>query len=306
VAVALLAAGCAHPGRPAAGKVVEVDRPVRLDDAPRTSGDFELPLVYWSEHRHAPQPMAIHVLRVDLRSTALEVVSMIADDPDGEGPAEAALTNPRELARREHALAAVNANAFAGLPDATGKRDERWRENLPVDICGLAVHEGVWRSRAQNDSVINLSFGFDRSRKPLFGPASDPRKGIAEAVNAWSYDLVVDRNPIPPPGGDRHPRTAAGVDKSRRWLYLVVVDGRQPDYSVGMTARELAELLAQLGADRAINLDGGGSSVLLVAGQDDTLDIVNRPSGGQPRPVPVLLGVRRRQPTRAGFPDTHE
>jgi len=293
LAVALAASGCVHVGHPVAGKIAEVDRPVRLDDAPRTPNDLALPLAYWAEYRQAPQPLATHVLRVDLRSTAIEVVSMIADDPDGDGPAEAALTDPRELARRAHALAAVNANAFAGLPDATGKRDQRWRENLPVDICGLAVHEGVWRSRAQNDSVIDLSFGIDRSRRPFFGKASDPRKDIAEAVNAWSNDLVVDRNPIPPAGGERHPRTAAGVDKSRRWLYLVVVDGRQPDYSVGMTARELAELMTQLGADRAVNLDGGGSSILLVAGQDGALSIVNRPSGGQPRPVPVLLGVRR-------------
>jgi exopolysaccharide biosynthesis protein len=61
-----------------------------------------------------------------------------------------------------------------------------------------------------------------------------------------------------------------------------------------MTAHELAELMVRLGADRAINLDGGGSSIMLVADAEGDLEIVNRPSGGQPRPIPVLLGVRRR------------
>jgi hypothetical protein len=296
--VLLAAVGCVHVGRPAEGGVAAIDRPVRLDRAPRTPAELALPLAYWTERRPGPEPEAIHVLRADLHGTNLEVVTMIADDPDGDGPAEAALTDPRELAQRHHALAAVNANAFAGLPDANGKRDERWREGLPVDICGLAVHQGVWRSGTHEDSVIDLSFGLDRGGKPFIGPVSPERNDVEEAVNAWWYDLVDDGKPIPPPGGERHPRTAIGLDRSRRWLYLVVVDGRQPAYSVGMTARELADLMVHLGADQALNLDGGGSSIMLVAGEHDTLDIINRPSGGEPRPVPVLLGLRARSVNR--------
>jgi hypothetical protein len=296
--VLLAAAGCAHVGRPAEGGLAAIDGPVRLDHAPRTSAELTLPLISWTERRSGGEPEAIHVLRVDLQDADLEVVTMIADDPDGDGPAEAALTDPRELAQRDHALAAVNANAFAGLPDAEGKRDERWRAGLPVDIRGMAVHRGVWRSGAHDDSVVHLGFGFDRGGTPFMGRVPDDSGQVAEAVNAWWYDLVDHGKAIPEPGGERHPRTAIGLDPSRRWLYLVVVDGRQPDYSVGMTARELAELMAQLGAHDALNLDGGGSSVLLIAGADAELDIVNRPSGGEPRPVPVLLGVRHRSVSR--------
>ncbi len=61
---------------------------------------------------------------------------------------------------------------------------------------------------------------------------------------------------------DRHPRTAVGW-KSDGTLLLVVVDGRQPRYSVGMSLPELAGLLVRLGASEAINLDGGGSSTLV-------------------------------------------
>jgi hypothetical protein len=58
----------------------------------------------------------------------------------------------------------------------------------------------------------------------------------------------------------RYPRAALGV--SRDWTYAVACDGRAP-HDAGMTLRELAELMAALGAERAINLDGGGSTSLV-------------------------------------------
>ncbi|MCW2613761.1 MAG: copper amine oxidase-like protein, partial [Frankiales bacterium] len=64
---------------------------------------------------------------------------------------------------------------------------------------------------------------------------------------------------------DRAPRTAVGYTREGQ-LLIVVVDGRQSGYSVGMTMRELADLMLGLGAVQAINLDGGGSSVMVVNG----------------------------------------
>jgi exopolysaccharide biosynthesis protein len=70
----------------------------------------------------------------------------------------------------------------------------------------------------------------------------------------------------------RHPRTAVGVRKDGTMLF-VTVDGRQPERSVGMSLRELSDLLIELGAVSAINLDGGGSTTMFAG--DGT---VNRPS----------------------------
>jgi exopolysaccharide biosynthesis protein len=71
---------------------------------------------------------------------------------------------------------------------------------------------------------------------------------------------------------DRHPRTAIAKLKDGRIL-LVVVDGRQQGYSTGMSLNSLAELLLELGAVEAMNLDGGGSSAMVVQGK-----LVNKPS----------------------------
>jgi hypothetical protein len=78
----------------------------------------------------------------------------------------------------------------------------------------------------------------------------------------------------------RNPRTLAGV-KSDGTLLLVTVDGRRPGYSAGMSLTEAARLMQSLGAREAMNLDGGGSTTMVVGGR-----VVNRPSdrGGE-RPV---------------------
>lgn len=84
--------------------------------------------------------------------------------------------------------------------------------------------------------------------------------------------------------GGRAPRTAAGITKDGR-LLLVVVDGRQAT-SVGMTLLELALFMQDLGAVDAMNLDGGGSSEMVV---NDT--VVNKPSDGKERKVGNALAI---------------
>lgn len=77
----------------------------------------------------------------------------------------------------------------------------------------------------------------------------------------------------------RHPRTAVGIASNGKRLLLVTVDGRQRPYSDGMTLRELATLMLALGARDAINLDGGGSTTMVVKSPvTQSLDVVNTPS----------------------------
>jgi hypothetical protein len=75
----------------------------------------------------------------------------------------------------------------------------------------------------------------------------------------------------------RHPRTAVGV-RADGTLLFVTVDGRRPEESVGMSLPELTDLMLELGAVSAVNLDGGGSTTMVIAGE-----VVNRPSGGEAR-----------------------
>ena len=70
----------------------------------------------------------------------------------------------------------------------------------------------------------------------------------------------------------RHPRTLIGIDRHGA-IWLVAIDGRQPDHSVGMTFAELLALCNRLDLVDALNLDGGGSTTMVVKGE-----VVNKPS----------------------------
>ena len=82
----------------------------------------------------------------------------------------------------------------------------------------------------------------------------------------------------------RHPRSGLGIRNGT--LVLAAVDGRQPGYSEGMTLHEFARLFVQLNCTDAMNLDGGGSTTMVVRDR-----VVNSPSGGSERALVNALGV---------------
>jgi len=143
-------------------------------------------------------------------------------------------------------------------PDATETTARGW--------MGFGAH-GIWHSP---DSEV-----------------SPPPAWIDEAVNG-DATLVINGQAVDCGGcgGGRAPRTAVGYTADRRTVYMMVVDGRT-SASVGMTIDELAVFMAGLGVDRAMNLDGGGSSTLWL----NTAGVVNAPSDGSERTVGNHLGV---------------
>jgi hypothetical protein len=83
-----------------------------------------------------------------------------------------------------------------------------------------------------------------------------------------------------------HPRTAVGIDRDSGRVLLVAVDGRQ-DFSRGLTLVELARLMRRLGAEAALNLDGGGSTTMAGLKRDrSTMRVLNSPSDGAERSIP--------------------
>ncbi len=89
----------------------------------------------------------------------------------------------------------------------------------------------------------------------------------------------------------RHPRTVVGLDASGNKMTILVVDGRKPGVAVGMSYDELATEMLRLGCTEALNLDGGGSSVLAMRGADGKLKIYNEPTDGRERAVADVLGI---------------
>jgi exopolysaccharide biosynthesis protein len=174
----------------------------------------------------------------------------------------------------------------------------------PVDVRGFASSRGVVYSQTERRSGT-LYISEDNS--PSFGtPVGDVFNAISgnqmivqegEAViqaAASSYHDALD------------PRTAVGLDVDAERLIIVVVDGRQPNYSEGVTMAELTGILREYGADSALNLDGGGSTTLAVEGTSGEPVVLNSPIDnripGRERPVANHLGIFA-QKTHAGGED---
>lgn len=94
----------------------------------------------------------------------------------------------------------------------------------------------------------------------------------------------------------RAPRSAVGMTHDGKYM-LVTIDGRRPGYSVGATLSELAYTMKELGAVDALNLDGGGSTTMVVRNR-----VINRPSDGWERPVSTALLVLPRNDKQAAAP----
>jgi exopolysaccharide biosynthesis protein len=128
-----------------------------------------------------------------------------------------------------------------------------------------------------------------------------PRRGrICTLVGGWPR-LVVDGQGIadsvdhiegtfPRFSTTRHPRTGVGFSRDSSTLYLVTVDGRS-ESSSGMSLAEFASLMQALGVAQGLNLDGGGSTTLVLRGH-----VVNHPSDstGERKVGNALLVTRKR------------
>jgi hypothetical protein len=107
----------------------------------------------------------------------------------------------------------------------------------------------------------------------VFDPAAD-HEGFSAGAGQFDSDIT----------DGRYPRAALGV--SDEWLVTVACDGRRSNVDGGLSMLELAEAMVELGAEDAINLDGGGSTTLVHRGH-----LLNRPYSTQDQPAPESRGV---------------
>lgn len=191
-----------------------------------------------------------------------------------------------EIAREEGVLAAVN-GTFFNMTEGYNVHYVR------VDDSLIAVTDkGEFGIRATG---VFTATGEAADILPWGPEREDEGAGSAEDAIVSGPLLLDDGRVIPLDSinfnRNRHPRTMVGITGNGH-VMLVVVDGRQPGYAEGMSLFELRALAHSLGCTDALNLDGGGSTTLVIAGEGSN-GVVNRPSGKIQRPVPSIVFVRQ-------------
>ncbi|HEX5059094.1 MAG TPA: phosphodiester glycosidase family protein [Kofleriaceae bacterium] len=154
---------------------------------------------------------------------------------------------------------------------------------------GPAMSGGAAWGGTDHNYVAPVQFGAYRVALPPHEATGGVEPWAREVVSGHPTLLVAGapRNN----NGDtlctaRHPRTALGLSADKEKLFLAVVDGRATG-RIGMTCDELGALLEGLGASDAVNLDGGGSSTMWLAGTG----VLNFPSDGAQRVVANHLAI---------------
>lgn len=225
----------------------------------------------WSEKG----PWAVHMIRVDLRrcELGLRVIPAGNASPDGGRDRVSDLL----LGAGPDIAAGVNGDFFTpeGLPVGTEISDGQVRRVGSRPVLAWRPGENPWLGSAVSVSDSVLRFGWDEARHAV-DPGTQVVGGFPLLLLSGQRVGDLEVTSRPSFSASRHPRTAVGFDSVSRALWLVEVDGRQPGYSDGMTLPELTELFENLETTDALNLDGGGSSVMVLGGKT-----VSRPSDAE-------------------------
>ena len=235
--------------------------------------------------RLSPRPMMIHVLKINVNTKKLQFIVTPPDRTKNATPLDARTTS--QFLTEFDLDIAVNGDGFSP-----------WWSRTPVDYYphvgdpvaprGDAASRGQVYWRTPN-SVPTLHIS-SHNRLSFDAPANWYNAISGETMLVAGGRIMDSLN-----DADIHPRTAVGYSGNGKFLYIVVVDGRQPFYSQGMKLTELAQLMLDLGAHDAMNLDGGGSSTLVVRGADGSPRVLNSPIDlyipGRERPVANHLGI---------------
>jgi hypothetical protein len=264
------------------------------------NGDF------WKDGRYEGDPEGLQIMRGELISAPGERACFWIDS-NGQPHATNVLSQmkvtwpnntstPMGLNEERTDRAVVLYTSAVG-PSTRTKRgrelvleQEGQGEWLPLR-AGQTLSARVREVRESGDSPVSsntlvLSLGSQSSAPNLstgavlkISTATAPNlRGVLTAV-AGGPALVREGKPANFTAGPaRHPRTAIGWND--KFYFFVVVDGRQPGLSLGISLQELAAYMIKLGCEHALNLDGGGSTTFWIYG-----NVMNSPCYGYERPM---------------------
>jgi hypothetical protein len=249
-------------------------------------------VTYIRDVRRTPRPLVIHVVEVDLDAPGIGFLVTPGEPTRGE---QMRARTTSQFLDEFDLQVAVNGDFFKPWRDIS-LVDYYPHVGDPVHVLGFASSRGEVYSRGDPKyPTLYISedgqAGFD-----------EPAGAVFNAISG-NYILVAggkcNMDDLSHPYHLRlHPRTAIVLDKEGRTMMIFVIDGRQPNYSMGASTQELVEIVIEYGGYTALNLDGGGSTTLVVEGGTGEPRVLNAPIHNhvpyRERPVANHLGIYAR------------
>lgn len=250
-------------------------------------------------------PVTGVAIKLDLSDPRVHVIMSLADDrdPDGPGPAVGRLDTIVSAAAKQDLEIATNASYFrvTGSRVAQGKKVGYFVGNGGYP-AGFLMCDGKLLGSPDKEALRSALVIHDDGRVTI-EPKLDVLPPTARHAVSGSSKILTSGELTPPEKDEaRHPRTAVGVSADGKTMVILAIDGRRPTVSRGTTLAETAVFLKEFGASEGINLDGGGSTTMVVKDAvTGAHAIVNKPSEvyalvpaveSVQRPVVDVLGVQ--------------
>jgi exopolysaccharide biosynthesis protein len=244
------------------------------------------------ERQILPGPIITHTVWVALDTPGLEFLLTPLDMVAG---GELHARTVSHFLDKYELQIAVNGDFFEPWRDV-GFWDYYPHTGDPVSVQGISASQGNLYSDGY-DPPNNASVYVSRDNRVSFAqPVSDVYNAITSNImlitDGSAYQVSARDNEYL---SNQHPRAAISLNQTQDTLILVV-DGRQPNYSIGMTIPELIAHLENAGAYNAVNLGRGGSSTLVTADANGNPMVMNSPIHdripGREQPVANHFGLR--------------
>jgi exopolysaccharide biosynthesis protein len=233
-------------------------------------------------------PTKIYLLDVRL-SNSITLVATTADDTDSSiSVSEEQMTAKAPLSAHLEAMQANRPN----IKVLAGVNADFFHIRTNQMPCGVIYRNGRCIKGSYDDQTTVFALLADGTARCMSAAEYEllDKSLIREAVSG--RQMLLDNGVQQSRSTRLEPRTAVGVTRDGKRLFILVADGRRKEYSNGLSYADMAQIFKRLGAYDAINLDGGGSSSFSIEVATGDFEPINRPSdrSGE-RPVPNGLAV---------------
>ncbi|HEY9527078.1 MAG TPA: phosphodiester glycosidase family protein, partial [Anaerolineales bacterium] len=224
-------------------------------------------VTYYRNERTTPRALIWHVIEIDTRAT--EGLRFLVTPPLRDTVPQVCTRTTSQFLDDHDMQIAINGDGYFYLDPTDYPPQNYCATSDPVKLMGYAASRGkVYSPKAPEHPILYINqrneITFNAPKGKIFNAISGDRMLISRGNKVAGLDAQIV-----------NPRTAIGINQNARYLYLMVIDGRET--SIGATFSQTADLLLAHGVYHAMALDGGGSSTMVIEGVNRLPHLLNTP-----------------------------